>query len=154
MKNTEMFRFLISNYHALSATDNYIYGFTFNGMVYAVFTDHKTLAMLCTLDKASRGAGYALRFKPNKAVKAMLMAMNPELICSVDYFNGLVAESRYNKGEIFEKLMTEYFGQTWEKDSVPFTVQGDINVDGIEYQVKYEGATFTNERLLHSLMGE
>ena len=63
----------------------------------------------------------------------------------------MVKNSKYNKGEIFEKLMTEHYGQTWVKDSVPFTKDGDLTVDGVAYQIKYESATFTNEKTLMNL---
>ena len=45
-------------------------------------------------------------------------------------------------------MVTEFYGQTWEKDNVPFTEDGDITVDGIAYQIKFEKATFTNEKTL------
>ena len=54
-------------------------------------------------------------------------------------------------GEVFEKMETEKAGQTWTKDNVPFTIDGDLTVDGIAYQIKYEGATFTNEKTLAKL---
>jgi hypothetical protein len=66
-------------------------------------------------------------------------------------FETLVEESKYNKGEIFEKLVTENFGQEWTKDNVPFTKGGDLTVNGIAYQIKFEKATFTNEKTLARL---
>ena len=66
-------------------------------------------------------------------------------------FDDMVKESKYNKGEIFEKLVTEQYGQEWEKDSVPFTKAGDIEINGIAYQIKYEAANFTTEKTLASL---
>ena len=59
--------------------------------------------------------------------------------------------SKYNRGEVFEKLITEYFGQTWVKDNIPYTEAVDIEVDGIAYQIKFEKATFTNEKTLARL---
>ena len=53
--------------------------------------------------------------------------------------------SKYNFGEVFEKLETERVGQTWVKDNVPFTEDGDLTVDGIAYQIKFEKATFLTE---------
>ena len=58
----------------------------------------------------------------------------------------LLVTEKYNKGEIFEKLVTEYFGQTWEKDTIPFWVQGDINVNGRELQIKLDAATLMNTK--------
>ena len=121
------------------------------GTIFCAITDEKVLNLVCTLDKASRGAGFALRFKPNKAQKELLKTFELIPVCSTLYFNQLVATTRYNKGEIFEKLVTELFGQVWEKDNVPFTKAGDIEVDGIAYQIKFEKATFTNEKTLKKL---
>ena len=59
-----------------------------------------------------------------------------------------LTETAYNKGENFERLVHEYYGQTWEKDTRPFTECGDIRVNGVEIQIKFDGATFTNEKTL------
>ena len=48
-------------------------------------------------------------------------------------------------------MMTEKAGQTWIKDSTPFTIDGDLTVDGTAYQIKFENATFTNEKTLARL---
>ena len=138
-------------YHGQAFTRHYIMGYRFAGMVYFTICESEIVDLVTKLDKASRGQGYALRYKPTKGQKAILMAENMTALCSVKFFDDMVAESKYNKGEIFEKLVTEYFGQEWEKDSVPFTEAGDIEVNGIAYQIKYESATFTNEKTMASL---
>ena len=74
-----------------------------------------------------------------------------QVLCSEKYFNELVAESKYNNGEIFEKLVTERFGQTWKKDDIPFTDAGDIEVEGVPYQIKFQKATFCNEKSIANL---
>jgi len=63
----------------------------------------------------------------------------------------MVADSKYNRGEIFEKIITEKGGQAWEKDNLKFTEVPDTIIDGIGYQIKFEKATFTNEKSLASL---
>ena len=151
MTNVTILNELIKGYNELAYTHNYMFGFDDRGTIYCAITDSKILSFVCTLDRASRGAGYALRFKPNKAQKELLKTFDLIPICSTVYFNQLVATIKYNKGEVFEKLVTEYFGQVWEKDNVPFTKAGDIEVDGITYQIKFEKATFTNEKSLGKL---
>lgn len=150
MMNTVLFMNLIDRYEALSATDNYIWGFTYKGNVYMAVTDSQVLPFVCTLDKASRGAGYALRFCPNAQQKIALMP-NAEVLCSETYFKEVVSGCKYNNGEVFEKLVTEYFGQVWTKDNVPFTKDGDVRVNGIPYQIKFQKATFCNEKSLANL---
>lgn len=74
MKNTALFKMMIDRYNELAYTHNYIYGFCFQNLVYMVEATAEDMPYICKLDKASRGAGYALRFSPNKTQKALLLA--------------------------------------------------------------------------------
>ncbi len=67
------------------------------------------------------------------------------MLCSEEFFNELKTMSKYNFGELFEKLITEMNGQEWTKDNVPFTEDGDLTVNGVAYQLKFEKATFITE---------
>ena len=145
--NTSIFNYLIDNYNKLSYTHNYIFGFEFNHTIYMAHADAEVLPYVLTLDKASRGAGYSIRFKPNKNQK-MVLITKAEVLCSAEYFESEVAESKYNAGEIFEKMVTERFGQVWEKDNVPFTEAGDIKVGKTSYQIKFQKASFISEKSL------
>ena len=147
---TNLFHSMISGYNSVAYTHKYIWGFELKGIVYMATTTADAMPYVCKLDKASRGAGYALRFCPNAQQKLFLMT-SAKVLCSAKFFNEQVANSKYNKGEIFEKLVTEHFGQVWEKDNVPFTEAGDIEIDGIAYQIKYQKATFCNEKSLANL---
>lgn len=147
---TTIFKNLIDRYNAVAYTHHYIYGFEYKKVIYMAVASVENMPYILKLDKASRGAGYALRFCPTEEQKRFLLP-NARPLCSVKYFNEVYADSKYNKGEIFEKLVTEYFGQTWEKDNVPFTEAGDIVVDGIAYQIKFQKATFCNEKSIANL---
>ena len=151
MMNTALFQNMIDRYNELAYTHNYIYGFYFQNNVYMVETTADIMPYILKLDKASRGAGYALRFCPTKEQKALLLSKGATLLCSKKFFEESVSNSKYNKGEIFEKMVTEYFGQVWEKDNVPFTEDGDLTANGKAYQIKFEKATFTNEKTLARL---
>lgn len=150
MTNTALFATMINRYNEVAFTHNYIWGFTYKHNVYMAITTSEVMPLVCKLDKASRGAGYALRFCPTTDQKMVLMP-SATLLCSEKFFNEQVAESKYNNGEIFEKMVTEYFGQVWVKDNIPFTEAGDIETDGVAYQIKYQKATFCNEKSLANL---
>lgn len=150
MTNTALFMNLIDRYNAVAYTHEYIWGFEYKGNIYMSMTDSSAMAYVCKLDKASRGCGMALRFCPTTDQKLALMA-GAQVLCSKKYFEEVYADSKYNRGEIFEKMVTEYFGQEWEKDNVPFTEDGDITVDGIAYQIKFQKATFCNEKSIANL---
>lgn len=147
---TTLFKSMIDRYNAVAYTHHYIWGFELKGIIYMATTDSDVMPYVCKLDKASRGCGYALRFCPTTAQKLLLMK-NAEVLCSTAYFEAQYSESKYNRGEIFEKLVTEKFGQVWEKDNVPFTEDGDITVNGTAYQIKFQKATFCNEKSITNL---
>jgi len=147
---TTLFKMLIDAYNAVSYTHNYIFGFEYKKVIYMATVDSSVLPFVCKLDKASRGAGYSLRFCPNAEQKLFLLP-SAKPVCSADYFHQLVADSIYNNGEIFEMLVTESFGQVWTKDNVPFTKGADVVGNGIPYQVKFQKATFCNEQSIRNL---
>lgn len=145
---------MVKRYNDAAATHNYIFGFVWKKVVYVVrvmgATAERLTAWTC-MDCDSRSKTASLRFKPTNAQKALLMALGAEPMMAEAEFEAMVKASKYNRGEIFEKLITEAAGQKWEKDKVPFTEDGDLTVDGIKYQIKYNKATFTNEKSLVSL---
>lgn len=151
--NNDLLKTMSKIYQSKNACHKYMLGFTFKGVVYAVVIGSDDIAKFMKLDKASRGKGYSLRFKPTTAQKMSLLK-DSQAICSVDFFAGEVATSIYNRGEIFEKLIAELNGQAWEKDNLPFWEGPDLEIDGVGYQLKFEGATYMTESQMYKLMGE
>lgn len=155
MKNTAMHIKMSEQYTNAAFTHNYILTFEYAGNVWVLRlfgVNADKLQTLTKLDRASRGAGLALRFKPTNRDKVALVAMGAQVLCSVAYFNDVLASVKYNRGEVAEMLVTEQmFGQEWHKDSVPFTQAGDVEANGCSYQHKHQGATFCNEKTLHNL---
>jgi hypothetical protein len=140
---------LISRYNALAFTHNYIMGFAYNDGIYVY--NAVGLGAGIVLDEASSkcGGGYSLRYKPTKATKQALVESGEcRLICSKDYFTEMVENSKYNKGEIFEKLITESYGQKWKKDNVPFFSGADLTANNIAYSIKFEKATICTEKTI------
>ena len=101
---------MIKYYRKYSAADSYIIGFTFDKMLYFIEMDEIKPGFL-NVEEASRNQGENLRLRLKKAQKENLMKKNSICLGSVD----LLCEEKYNKGEIFEKLVTEFFGQVWKK---------------------------------------
>lgn len=138
---------MFNRWHTLDKSDIVCVGFIYNHTLYSVIPTETQLFNMVTVEKASRNQGYALRLRIRKDHKiALLTKATP--ICSEHYFNECVANSKYNKGEIFEKLVTENAGQEWHKDCVPMTAGGDLEVNGVQIQLKFDGATLTNEKTL------
>ena len=139
-------RTMINNYRKYSKADSYIIGFTYNKNVYMVEV-MEIMPRFLNVEAASRNQGMNLRLRLTKAQKQAFMKKNPVCLGSID----LLTATAYNKGENFEKAVTEYFGQVWEKDNIPFYMQGDINIDGKKVQIKLDTATLTNTKQLAKL---
>ena len=142
MEKMEMF----GCYEKFNKAEKYIIGFAHKGQIYMEMVEHIDPDMV-TLENASRNQGTALRFRPKSAHKAEMLL---KAIClgSVK----MLLDEKYNKGEMFEKMVTEYYGQEWTKDCVPFHKAGDINIDGVEVQIKYQNASFCTSNTLEKLL--
>ena len=134
-------------YRAHSAADLYKVGFTHDGALYAVTVKELPDSWLKLDRMSSKRGGFAkIRVRLSAAAKAELVSSGKaQRLGSADLLEGA---DRYNRGERFERLVTELAGQVWVKDSVPFWVAGDIRIDGLEVQIKLDGAELTNERCM------
>lgn len=151
MNDVTMHLNLANAYHANAYTNDYIFCFTWAGLFYAVKMENMDVATLTAISNvdrtSSKRGGYAsLRFRPTNAIKRAIVEMgNVVYKCTAANFAAECASNKYNKGENAERLVTEHvFGETWVKDSVPFTDGADVS----HYQIKFQGATFATERQL------
>ena len=137
---------MLGYYERFNKAEKYIIGFAHKGMVYMEIVDHLNPDMV-TLESASKNQGVSLRFRPKSAHKAQMLV---ESIClgTVE----MLLDEKYNKGEMFEKVVTEYYGQEWVKDTVPFHKAGDINVGGVEIQIKFEKAALATSKTIEKLL--
>lgn len=140
-------RTMIKHYRNFSAADAYIVGFVYNHEVYMAEVN-EIMPRFLKVEKASRNNGESLRLRIRKPLKEQLLRTKNCILLGSDT---LLDDNKYNKGENFEKLVTEYYGQVWEKDTVPFWVQGDICVDHIEIQIKLDGASLLNTKQIEKL---
>lgn len=148
---------MIRYYRKFSAAQGYILGFIEKHMVYMVRVN-EIMPRYLNVEEASRGQGENLRLRIRKAHKAELMKKDAivigtetDLIDTVGHLNKKGKMCYWNKGEMFEKMVTEYFGQVWEKDTIGFWIQGDINLNGVEVQIKLADATLMDTNKMHKL---
>lgn len=134
-------------YNAHSAAHSYWFGFILAGMLYVVAgMNFDELSTYFKNDRASSAKGGFRKIRI-RATTADLKALLPKamLLGSAD----LLLDDHWNKGEMFEKIITEQFaGEKWVKDSVPFFVDGDATINGVKVQIKLNGAELTNEKIL------
>ena len=146
-------RTMFSRYSKVARTHNYIMGVTYRKQVYAVYTTSDVVANVLELTSASREQGLRIRYNANEANMRLLrrLALKIEHLCSVEYLEEVAATmgKQTNRGDAFEKLVAEKHGIEWvSSGNAKFEEAPDLIIDGIEYQVKYKMATFTNEKSL------
>lgn len=137
---------MVTNYEKFSHAEKYIIGYVCQKMVYMVMVD-KISPDFLTVERASRNAGMSLRLRIKAEYRRALLG---DSVClgSAD----MLTDSKYNRGEMFEKAVTEYYGQKWKKDDIPFWVAGDINLEGVEVQIKLDSATLMSTSLMNKLL--
>lgn len=82
----------------------------------------------------------------NKAHKEQLINKGAKVVFTVEEFNEMPYK---NKGQRIEGwLHREYDLGEYKPDSKRFDKGGDVVINGIEYQVKFENASLTNVRVL------
>jgi hypothetical protein len=136
---------MLGYYEKFNKAEKYIIGFSHKGKVYMEMVDRLNPDMI-TLESASKNQGVSLRFRPKSAHKAEMLL---KAVCLGTM--EMLLDEKYNKGEMFEKAVTEYYGQEWVKDCVPFHKAGDINLNGVEIQIKFEKAAFCTSNTLKRL---
>ena len=142
---------MMTAYNKNSASHIYYFGFIVAGLLYVMTgMTFDELSAYFKADRASskRGGFAKIRIKANSAdLKALLP--KALLIGSADLLN----DSHWNKGEMFEKIITEMFtADKWVKDSVPFFLAGDVEINGEQVQVKFDGAELVNEKSLRKAL--
>ena len=144
---------MIREYARMAAAHKYIVGYEDKGnLFYAVF-DGMIRDDMLKGDRAasSKGGMMKVRVRVSSKVKAILRSSGKAILLgAADLLN---TNDKYNRGERFERLVTERLtGKAWAKDSVPFNVAGDIQLNGEEIQIKFDGAELTNEKTLARAM--
>lgn len=142
---------MINRYNALAVATAYIIGFVLNGMLYYVMSEHINPIYLKYDRMSSKRGGWAkIRVRLSSNDRKSLVASGNAV--AVGSANLLDTNDQYNKGERFERIITETLTtEKWVKDSVPFNVAGDITLNGQQVQIKFDGAELTNEKMLHRL---
>lgn len=137
---------MLGYYEKFNKAEKYIIGFSHKGKIYMEMVDRLNPDMI-TLESASKNQGVSLRFRPKSAHKAEML-LKAVCLGTIE----MLLDEKYNKGEMFEKIITEYYGQEWHKDTVPFHKAGDINIGGVEIQIKFEKAALATSKTIEKLL--
>lgn len=139
---------MIKNYRKFSAANAYILGFEYKHNLYYIMVD-EIAPRFMTVEREStkKGGARKLQLRLHKNHKEQLIRKGAILIGDENRLKG-----QYNKGVEFERLISEMNGQPFRgKENVGFWVEGDLEIDGKQIQVKLNGAQIVVETTLERL---
>ena len=139
---------MIRNYRKFSAANSYILGFIYNHEVYAIeVTEIMPRYMRVEHESSKKGGCAKLQLRLPKNYQEQLIRKGAVVIGSENILNG-----EYNKGVEFERIISEMNGQEFRgKENVGFWVEGDLEIDGRQVQIKFNGAQIVVETTLERL---
>ena len=139
----ELTKDLFETCRAITKANKTEIGFIVDKVLYSIKLKEIDLTMI-RLTTESKG-GLKLKLQMSKAQKLQWLASGKaKRLATEQEFTKLVSESKYNKGEVLEKMLTEKRGMEWYKDSVRYDKAGDIDLKRDRIQVKFENASLTS----------
>lgn len=139
---------MIKNYRKFSAADSYILGFEYKHNIYAIEIEEIPPRYMTVEHESSKKGGAAkLQLRLKKAYREQLIRKGAVLIGDESILEGI-----YNKGVEFERVISEMVGQEFRgKENVGFWVAGDVEIEGRQVQIKFNGAQIVVEKTLERL---
>ncbi len=139
---------MIKHYRHFSKADKYIVGFVYKHELYVITLDEiAPRYMKVERESTKKGGKQKLQLRLNNSYMEQLIRKGAEHIGNEDLLIG-----EYNKGVEFERLIHDMNDVEWGgKDNKPFYMGGDININGVEIQIKLNGAQIVVETTLENL---
>lgn len=146
VERAALLRELLNVYEATTAASRTLLVFQLCGRAYATWLTAIDADMVRLDRESSANGGWTkLKFHLTNAQKVALIEAGAEEVGNIADILSL----QKNKGNAVECWATRrYMGIEWSKDSIPYYVQGDIQVNGEEIQVKFENASLTNTKVM------
>ena len=151
---------MIGYYNGQKANEVYNITFFYNKMVYLYKTSHLKENWLY---EKERNDHYFIQFILKKNDKIDILTNEPnnvEVLCTIDEFNKKkkAYSKKYNKtfnnGTITEVLVKHIYNQRYTgHDTTPYYVAGDICVNGVEIQIKFQNAQVASYSTIKKVAG-
>lgn len=140
---------MIKNYRKFSGAESYIIGFIYKHQLYMIKVAEIMPRYMSVQHSSSKtGRVPKLQLTINNSHKEQMIRKGAICLGSED----LVVCDDLNKGFAFERLVSEYYGIEYRgQDNVGFWVGGDLEVNGEQIQVKFQGAQIVAEKTLERL---
>ena len=140
---------MIKNYRKFSGAESYIIGFIYKHQLYMIKVA-EIMPRYMSVEHSSSKTGRVpkLQLTINNSHKEQMIRKGAICLGSED----LVVCDDLNKGFAFERLVSEFYGIEYRgQDNVGFWVGGDLEVNGEQIQVKFQGAQIVAEKTLERL---
>lgn len=147
---------ILEAYYNATATHNYIFGVAYNGRVtaYLVSLDLDGYTVMFNEKPTTASRQTVIKYRSTATKRAWLKAHATATLdlVSIEELKAScrVKQNRYGKtytencGECFEWLLAKRFGTSQNgKSNLKHTDGGDLVIDGVSYQVKYEKGAIT-----------
>lgn len=137
---------LLKMYEKTTAAHRTILGFAIGKIVYMIIVERLSENWVELTNEANgRGGKNKLRLNLNKWDKAKLK--NKAIAVGT---TEIINTIKGNKGDSWEKWVSEHYGITWKKSQTIYTEDGDITVAGEKLQIKWENATLALENTIRN----
>lgn len=144
------FESIFKSYESRTSTENIVLGFESRGDIYQVVMTLKEMREYLIVDSQSASKKLILRVRPSASQKFELVKRGATWLMTKEDFDIkqalMIADLKktVTRGHVFECLLTESVGEVWAMDCVGHTIQGDLVMNGIDYQIKFELARLGN----------
>ena len=138
----------IKKYRKYSAANAYVIGFVYQHKLYSAMVDEiAPRFMRVERESSKKGGREKLQLRLRNKDMEYLIRKGAECLGGESLLDG-----EYNKGVEFERLVYMLNGQEYRgKDSVGFWEAGDIEIAGVQVQVKLNGAQIVVYSTLENL---
>ena len=137
---------LLRMYEETTAANRTVLGFEYEKRVYMAILDAIPASWVkLARESSKRGGESKLRLELNKTEKAKLLHKAIQVGTTE-----ILQTVKNNKGDSWEKWVTEHYRQEWHKQSIAYNKDGDITVCGEKLQIKWENATLANESTIRN----
>ena len=134
-------------YNKLNGADAYIMFFTYDGKLWMFKTSHIKPSWTVEARESSSNGGYQKwKIYLRKNHKEQFIKNGAEVVATVEEFDNMPYKNKGHKCEWF--LHQAYNLGEYAPDRTRFDKDGDVTIDGIKYQVKFENASLTNVKVL------
>ncbi len=136
-------------YNKLIGADAYMVFFLYDHILYMSIVPHLAPRWCKEERESTKNGGWQKwKMEMKKIHKEQLLRKGATAIMTEEEFYSIPVNNKGHKCEYY--LYEKYNLGNYKPDNARFDKCGDVEIDGIRYQVKFENASLTNVNALHN----